>query len=215
MPRRRYRKKRYTKRKGRNYGSYLDTASKALTVAYAVKRLINVERKVNDVNGSDSVTDAGIITLLNGIAQGDTAVTRDGSSAKMLRVSIYGNLILHPSATSSIIRLMLIQKKDNDSSTVTLANVLTGTPNVNSHYDKDEIHKFNVLYDKRHQLALGALDAKVYMINATLDMKVRYDGATAAVTDLTKNGLYLIALGTEATNDPTHIFQSRVTYVDN
>ena len=59
--RKRYRKKRSA------YGGYLNTATKALSVAYAVKRLVNVEFKHHNIRSlGTAITDAGVVCGLIG-----------------------------------------------------------------------------------------------------------------------------------------------------
>ncbi len=71
MPRRF--KKRTNRRKSR-INNYLGTASKALSVAYAVKRLVNVEFKHHNIQQlNTSITDAGLIVQLSNVAQGDNS----------------------------------------------------------------------------------------------------------------------------------------------
>lgn len=210
-----HRRRRRRKPVFRRSESTLDKASRALKVALQLKSLLNVERKTHDIaTTSLTPTTAGLFLLLNGIANGDLAFERDGSSVKMVRLGIHGNIFIHASATNTQVRYLIVQKKDNNSAAPVLADILNGV-GTNGFYKKNTIHNFNILYDKRYNLAQDGKDSLQISFNKELRMKVRYDGTTAAVTDISKNGLYFFCISNEATNTPTFSIASRVTYIDN
>ena len=98
MPRR---YKRNARKRRYNVGSALSTASKALTVAYGIKKLLNVERKYHDdsVDGG-SANSTMVINTLTTIPQGDTANTRDGYSLKLQNLAWRLFIKQHASATT-------------------------------------------------------------------------------------------------------------------
>ena len=87
-----YKRRRYSRR--RPYArahSALSAASKALTVAYGVKKLINVERKAHTLNITTSPATAGSVIGLSQIAQGDTFGERNGNSILVKSIQLRGH----------------------------------------------------------------------------------------------------------------------------
>ncbi len=110
MPRR---YKKYKKRYKRT--NYLGTASKALSVALAVKKLVNVEFKHHNVQTvNTAITDAGTITNLSLFSLGDTSTTRDGGSVKFTSFRLSYALRINASATVTNMRVMIIHDKQTN-----------------------------------------------------------------------------------------------------
>lgn len=213
---RRYQKRRRRRRPARG-GGYLGTASRALAVAYGVKRLLNVEKKYIDStpgSGGVSVSSSGTVTLLNGCAQGDTDQTRDGNQMKMTSMSLRGYVTNHPSAANTSVRMMILIKKSNDGA-APVPNLVLDSLSPNSLYNRDHIHRYKVLSDKRYVLNSAARTNIQFTLNIPMDEKVRYDGTTASVADIDKSGLYILLISDQSTNTPIFYYNARVNYVDN
>jgi hypothetical protein len=194
----------------------MSTAGKALSIALGVKKLLNVERKTHDTTHSYTPSSAaGSIALLNGVSQGDTAYSRDGGSVKMLNVNVKGSLNINGSATTTIVRAMLLYKKDNAGTAPTVADILGSGWTIDSHYAKDNIHRYQVLFDRRYDLDQAAKNQILFNINKPMRLKVRYSGTGTSTSDIEKNGLYFILVSDEATNTPSVVFKGRVTFIDN
>ena len=164
------RRKRYISKPKSKFDYYAQKTGQALAVAYGVKRLLNVERKVVDLT-STTVTPApaGTATLLNGLAQGDGDNQRDGSSCKVVRLGLKGRIVIDASATNTQVRVMLVQKKHNDGLTITLTDLMS-TTGANAFYSKDGIHNFKVLMDKRYVLSLDS--HQTIQLSANLNMNM-------------------------------------------
>lgn len=229
MPyKRNYRRKRAYRRRynKKSSGGYLSTAAKALSVAYSVKKLLNVEHKYNDVTLNNTVGyDAPIYTLLNGVAQGDGATTRDGNSLKMEYVDI--NLILkNANAADRTVRIMLVEQKDVNGLAPVISEILDDSATQYaplSHFNRDQINNFRVLYDKRYSMTDSTSDNALRQINinhqfrSDATAKVRYDGVLGTVANMSKNSLYLVitADNTAASSPVAVTAKSRVTFLDN
>ncbi len=217
MPRR-YKKRKYKKRT--NYGSYLGTASKALSVAYAVKRLVNVEFKHHNVQALGSaVTDAGIITNVSLLSQGDTSTTRDGGSVKFTSFRLSYALGIHGSATRSLVRVMIVHDKQTNQAQFALADLLfdaTVEDAIFSPYNINNASRFNVLYDRVHPMSATGNSAEISrVVHKKLNMKTRYDANDGTIADLTQDSMTLIFISDQTTNDPLLSFNYRSRFIDN
>lgn len=229
-----YRKKAYRKSPRRTHylkntntmANIAYTSAKALSTAYAVKKLLNVEHKYVDYALNQNVGyDAPIYLLLNGIAQGDGATTRDGNSVKMEYVDL--NLTLqNATASDRTVRIMLVQQKDVNGLAPVISEILQDSATQYaplSHYNRDQINNYRVLYDRRFSTADVTSDKAIKQINIKRKFgkdstaKIRFDGVLATVANMSKNSLYLIVTSDNvfATNPPTLKAKSRLTYLDN
>lgn len=215
---------RYKKKNYKRKTNYLGTASKALSIALATKKLLNVEVKQYTTNVNDTeVSAAGVVYDLSEVPQGDTEVTRDGSSLKPknleLRMYITGN----SSAASNTLRLILFRATNENGTAPTMAQVLEQTsesaplaiysPKI---HDKRYFTKIlkDVTFTMNKMVASTAY-------RKTLTYKIPLDGhMTFTGTSTTKEsgGLYLIMVSdqTAASNlGPAVQFTSRIKYYDN
>lgn len=218
-----------TRKTYRSGGGYLNTAAKALAVAYATKKLLNVEKKYVDFSLPSTTNiayDAPVSQLLNGIGEGDAATGRDGNSVKMLYVTLNGELLQGGSSGNTSIRLMLVQKRDTNQTAPVIGDILENSASelsVHSYYNRDTIHNYQVLVDKKMTLtADGAGQIKNFQINHKFhgdrDGKIRFDGVGATVASIQKNAVYLIVTCDKAAASaykPFMTLYSRCTYVDN
>ncbi len=219
MPRQ-YRKKRYKRSKRSSYGGYLTTASKALSVAYAVKRLVNVEFKHKNVQVlGTAVTDAGLITNVTFLSQGDTSTTRDGGSVKFTSFRLSYSLAINASAVTSIVRVLIVHDKQTNQAQFALADLLFDATIVDALFSPPNINnasRFNILYDKLHPLTIDGSNALVTRtIHRKLNMKTRYDANDGTIADLTQDSISVIFISDQVTNDPNVNFNWRSRFIDN
>lgn len=222
-----YRRKRPQYRRKANGGSgYLATAGKALAVAYSVKKLLNVEKKFVDNSLQTTLGhDAPVIQLLNGVAQGDGDQTRDGNSIKMLYAQVHGQMT-NLTASDRTVRIMVVQQRDTNGTAPVISDILADSASAYtplSFFQRNTIHKFNVLYDKRISLTDVASDKALRQFNINIPFngdhssKVRFDNSGATIADISKNSVYLIVTSDNvvASLPPTLTMRSRVTFLDN
>jgi len=215
--------KRYNNRRRRRRraparnGGYLGTASKALAVAYAVKKLINVEYKVIRSGFVVDPSSTGSVTNFTAIPQGDDLDERDGNKVRAKYIKISGVITLNASATNSRVRIALI--RDNNGSTTQPAitdlyslasgfannTVKTSTPQNNS--------RFTVLYDRLFIMDAGHGLTQSFTWSSSLDHHIFFTGAVA--TDEGKGHIYCFQASNEATNDPVVAATVNVMFLDN
>lgn len=146
-----------------------------------------------------------------GIAQGDTAQTRDGQEIKVKSVHFRGTLYQHASATNTVCRLLLVRDNQQVADTAPTWTELFEGHRVVSPKSILREGRFSVLSDN-----LYALGTRTNVININIYKKVnhvvRYNGANS--TDMQKGGLYLLCISNEPTNTATLECQSVVRYMD-
>ncbi len=215
-----YQRRRYARKKRSPYGGYLDTATKALTVAYAVKRLVNVEYKhKNTLVKGIAVTDAGLITNVSFLSEGDNAISRDGGQVKFTSFRLSYSLAINPSATTTLVRCLIVQDKQTNQAQFTLADLFFDATIVDVlffPYNVNNASRFNVLYDKLHALTINGSNRLITnTIHRKLNMKTRYDADDGTIADLTQDSLTVLFISDQVTNDPTVNFNWRSRFIDN
>lgn len=223
----------------------MQTASKALSIASRVAKAINVEKKYSDKIITMAVNDSpsGTVTLLNGVANGDTSTTRDGNQMKMTSLFLRGTVVANgdyfaqTSRNPQQVRIAIVWDKQADGALPATNEIfeVIGAGQVNSPLKITNGKRFKVLYDKA--LILGAdgyhvTDAAVstfmpqarhfehyisFTKNRQNGLKVRYSGDTSAVSDIATGCLYLVVLPGDGYGayQPQGNLYSRIRYVDN
>lgn len=209
--RRRYRRRR---RRQNAASGYLSTASKALSVAYAVKRLVNVEKKKHTIQYSTTPSTSGSLQAASQIAQGDSEIQRDGNSVKATLFSLNYTLTQHASATATFARVMMIRDNQQIADTTpAVIDVLQSPSDINSFLNPSTVGRFTIFYDQIHALSSNGNHTVSKRVNIPMQSHIRFNGS--ASTDVQKGGLYILQLSSEATNAPTLNGTLRVAYVDN
>ncbi len=218
MPYRRYKKRTYRKRRRNIF--WRRGKNKALYMAKKALSMLNVEYKNHDVTLTNvTVPDTvGVIQQLTLINQGDTTNTRDGAQIKLTSFQIKGQCQLHTSATSSVVRLMLILDKQTNQAIYTTADLLsnvTTVDSINAPLNLDNKHRFVVLWDKTLTMSEIGNEVRQFKYYRKLSLKLRFDASTGAIADLTSYSLSLVRISNETTNLPNYSAIIRLRYVDN
>ncbi len=199
-------------------GGYLDTATKALAVAYAVKKLINVEFFNFRTAFTSDPNTTGAVLNLTAIAQGDDDNDRQGNKIRAKYIEVAGNVRLNPTtATDTRVRMVIV--RDNNGSTTQPA-IADLWPSVNAFVDNGPPFKdpqsnsrFSILMDKYQNVNDISVRTKYVNWSSSLDHHIYFTGA--AGTDEGKGHMYLFIASSEATNDPIVSITSVVRYLDN
>ncbi len=216
----RYKKKNYGKYKYKKYLT-LDKASKALAVAYSIKKLMNVEFKFHDVQlMAQAITNTPIITQLTNIPQGDTDTSRDGAQVKLTRHLLRYTISSNALATDGhIVRCMIIHDKQTNGAIYSDSDLLQDVSNLNnltSPLNLDNKYRFRVLYDKVHTLVTTASNGQIYKAYINdMDLRLRFESSTPSIADLNSSSLSFIMMASNPNNSPSITLFSRVRYVDN
>lgn len=197
------------------WGRRLDTASKALSIAYSLKRLINVEHKVSTVSLPSSPATAGASTVVNSIAEGGDWNERNGRSIKAVSLRVFGNCSLNAAASKNLYRIMVI--RDNH---IQSGSLVSGLPYLTSvsvnaikNLDPTILKRYTILMDKTYNLEAGGKSSYHIDKYFKLNHHIKFDGATAS--DYGQGTLFVMTITDAATNLPIQNMQAQLRYIDN
>ncbi len=201
---------------GKKASGYLNTASKALNVALAVKKLVNIEYKSTFVTFTADPNSSGSVQLLSSIAQGIDVDDRIGNKIRAKSLKLSGMVILHASATETQIRMVII--RDNNGSTTRpvitdLYNLADFRSNQLKIGDPQTNSRFTVLWDKFIMLDAVKQRSAQFKYSMSLDHHIYYSGPTTS--DEGKGNIYLFIASSEPTNDPAVSAESQIYFIDN
>lgn len=207
-----YRKRSKTSWYDKKY-STLQLARKAAQGVYYLKGLVNSEMLHNQQIGSTTVSSTGLVTLLNGMSQGDTSSARTGNSVLMRNVHLRLVLTQAPAAISTIYRVMLILDKQQVGDTSpTISDILESASPL-SPLATASTGRFKVMKNWFFTTDDDKAQTKIITHYKDFRFHTRYNGI--ANTDIQKNGLYLVLISDQATNIPTLNYSWKVGYHDN
>ncbi len=191
-------------------------AAKALSMAYALKKLINVEYHSITTAWTTDPNTSGSVVNLTAIAQGDDIANRQGRKIKLFSIRSQGSVRVNASSTRSHGRSMIV--RDNLGSTTqpaitdmfsSVALFLAGCPRKD---DPQTNSRFTVILDYRYILEQEQSFKWVNHYHK-IGSHVTYTGTGA--TDEGKGNIYLFIASNEATNDPVQSVNTVVKYIDN
>ncbi len=168
-----------------------------------------------------AVNSTGTVTYLNTIAEGITNHTRTGGKITFRRVLIRA-IFENDNGTPAdgVARILLVRKIANEGASPSIATILYNhnddATTVTSNRNMERAENLKVYFD--HTFAYDTLlhSEIPFKISQKLNSNCEYNGATGVVGTCIDNGLYLVALGTEAAgaNAPVIQLDWRVTYCD-
>lgn len=199
-------------------------AIKALKVAKNIRAVINVEYKKHDVANDTFMTTTAQIINLSLIAQGLTNQQRVGNSILKkylgMRAVIEGNTA--SAVTSMQARVILFTWENSNGTAPTAAQILESPTNPLSFYNADLSQEtdLRIIKDKIFFVTSNAGNGK---FNQALKFNysfpegshIKFKGTGSTETDIKSGGVYVLLLGSEATNSPSIEYYTRLTYIDN
>lgn len=218
MPRPTYsrRTRRRTRRRtpwyNRRYNA-MQLAAKAAKGVWYLKGLVNSEMLHNQSTGNTVVPSTGVVTLLNGMGQGDAASARTGNSILMRNVFLRLCFTQNAAAVTTIYRVMLVLDKQQVGDTLPTISDILETVNPLSPLATASVGRFKVM--KNWFFTTDDTKSQTRTIDYYKDFRfhTRYNGASN--TDIQKNGLYLILLSDQPVNTPRIDYTWKVGYHDN
>lgn len=191
--------------KSKRWASYLG-GLKAL-------KYLNVEKKYNDVTVSSNPSSSGALSTLAGVGQGDTASDREGISVKWTSIHMQCSLIMHNSATHTIVRMMILIDKQPNGSLASITDVLESA-DINSFNNKNNAYRFKTLMNRKYTLN-SEYPEKSAKFNRKLSLHTRYTGSASSVSAINSNNIIFLIVSDEATNTPSVNLEFRLRFVDN
>lgn len=191
-------------------------AAKALRKVNKLNRMLKPEIKYGTIpHNSQTVSSTGTTEgHLTGIAQGDTAQTRDGNQIHVISAEVRGHVYADAASSGvSVIRLILVRDKQQVADTNASFTNVFGTSNVDVLPYHARIERFQILRDQTFTLPVTGERVKSFHWKVKLNLPVHYNDI--ANTDIQKNGVYLMAVSNEPTNMPVLYYTSRIKFYDN
>jgi len=168
-------KKRYPRSKKNWYSTgknVVNTAGKALSLAYSIKKMLNVEYKqyTSSTNGVvDNTT--GTIVNLSGMVQGDDYSEVVGRQVKATYLEANGLATIASATSTTLLRMIIfIWNNDASSQTPTVTDVLQ-VANPFSEFSIDTKGQYRVIADKK--LLLDSVNNPQKIIGSKIKLQIR------------------------------------------
>ena len=218
MPYRR-RARGYRRRRGRRtawYNKKYSTAQIARAAwrsAKYIRGLVNSEMFHHDREDTAiNLPNTGIVVPLVLIAQGDGTSARTGNSILAKSLLMRMRLRLHSSATTTIVRYLLVRDRQQVADTDPTISDLLVSADVDSPNNTNTGGRFKILLNRTVALhSARPLYHKEFF--AKMMVHIKWNGST--IYDIQKNGIYLVVISDQATNYPVLDLYSRLSYHDN
>lgn len=224
--RRRYpAKRRYTRRYRRPNDSWSRWFQKGVTPVQAgaaalagvnyLAGLVNAEMYKYDINETGAnLTSSGQVSLMCGIAQGDSEYTRTGNSIFVRSFNLDGDIKFNSAGNpQQVVKIALIMDKQQVGDTAPAIGDIYQQVTPHGHLNASTVGRFSVLFSRIYKVDASNPTA-IVKINKAMRQHIRFNGSAAA--DVQKNALYLIWISDQASaNYPTIRYTSRLSYHDN
>lgn len=214
-----FRKKTYRKKyvkKAQPTNTYTGLAMKALKMAVKLKGIINSEKKtINQTVYNSTITTTAGVTLLTGIAQGDTETTRDGNSVLLKSIELKGHLS-YGAASGTVVDMFIIEdKKAVNGTSPTFAQAFDGSPSnqncwKNMAFENRFVYKWHKRFVQDNNIDTIPIDETLYLGD---NHHLKW---TSTLSTDTENGhYYLYTWSNKAVDPPVVYMDNRLRYYDN
>lgn len=221
MPKRQARayKKRGTRRRktawyNKKY-SIKQVAGKALAGVRYLKGLINAEKHMRDFDWSYSaITTPMTAQHLTALPVGDADNERTGNSVlvkyHLIRFTINRNSAA--AHTSDNVRIVVVCDNQQRADSAPIYGDVFQGDSYQAHINRLNRGRFSIMYDKMFSVFADkpTLMRRIVLRN---NKHARFNGS--AGTDIEKCGIYVLCVGSIATNGPTVLFNARTAWYDN
>lgn len=212
--------RRRTNRKRAPAVGYLNTASKALSIATRVASMVNAEKFHFDALNNITITAAAQIFPLQLIPEGDDTQTRTGRSIKLAGLDIKWLFLSAVAATGDVnARVMFfIDWWSNGAIPVVTDLLVSGVTTSFRQVDTVSSKRFQVIYDKVFTLTPYGGNRSAFQLNRFMHLKhhLKYINTTGVQAATGSGQVYaLILADSVATNAATALLQTRSFYYDN
>jgi len=177
-----------------------------------------IEYKYFEVVTNASPTNDMIIEdSLVKIAQGDTAITRDGRKIVITSIHFKGHLVVDAGAANGVTRLVLYVDKQPAGAVAPTTAYFKGAPKRPYAYrNLEQLKRFKVLYDKTHTMnsyaATSAATIKPIRINIKCNHAINYTSTTGAITELLESNIGFMSSSLNSLVDIDGVW--RIRYMD-
>lgn len=179
-----------------------------------------IEMKLRDTTTAGvNIDNTGNCHFIPNIGQSSAENARNGCEITARKIKIRGyidNSAEGANSVDNIVRLILVRKKDNQNSTLSIPDLLQDGVDVNSFMQKDRSHNYHIYWDQTIALDTTQHSKVPFKVSINVNSQIKYDKdvTTGGPTDCQENGFYLVYFGTEATYPPDLYATYRITYAD-
>ncbi len=194
------------------------------------RKLKAIELKLHDLPGAEAViTSTVAISLLTGMAQGDTSLTREGLRAALKSLQLKGWVRTNDAGSDQqYLRMLIIQDLFGASvapvaydgtNQETLSRSVLESNNFFALKRHENRRRYKIRLDRFYQLNIDKGSSKYmstfkYYKQFKNPIMLDYTGTAATQDSSGKNAFYLMLLSNEATNGPFVRFESRIRFYD-
>lgn len=217
-----YRRRRIMRKKPVQQGGYLNTAAKALAIAYGVKKLVNAEKFHFDYSsGAITPNTTAAIAPIQLIPEGDDTQTRTGRSIKL--DGVYLKLFMNSASaatTSVTVRFIVFIDWWSDGVVPSATDLLvTGDYLSFRQVDSVSAKRFKVLMDQNFDMTVQSGDEAQKTIKRYFPVKhhLKFINTTGVQAATGSGQMYYLIVtgGTVGTNAVSALIQTRSHYYDN
>jgi len=187
-------------------------AKKALRVANKVKKAVEVKTS-SKAFSTVVFTQAGTVSLINGLIQGIQHNDRIGREIRMIGIH-FRFKISQASANSnfSSVRVMVVQDRQQVEGKAPLVLDILKEAKVISLKKLDMQKRFRFIYDRVFTTNDNSVSSMYRSFFKKLSIPVGYSGPL--VGDIHKNGVYLVLLGDQSSNNNSFTSTDRFWFTD-
>lgn len=213
-------------------GDAADYGYKAYQMAKGLVRLINVEEKIFDVDGTGStvtITSTPTVINLSNVAQGTDFFERVGNSIRPQSFRFAFSSTGSSAINGNMMRLLVVQDKENHGVDPTLGDVLAGLSlPILAPLNPETKQRFRILIDRAMSFRnVPDLSTSGTSTTYIVDRKepeifefrlgghIYYDDTAGADASNLEGAIFLMAVSLDAANGPGIRYTSRLTFTDN
>lgn len=204
---------------GAYFGDAWSLAKRTAHGLNEIRKLVNIETKINDVSSTSTNFDTTGNTLpLTQMAQGTNyTANRIGNSIKLQNIEIRYRLFIGSSATRTVARVIVFRDLDGYGVAPTSNELLQVGGSVTTPLQPKAFlnaERFSILYDELFTMSVTGDSSFVRDLRIPHEGHVKYLGSSAAAASNGKGSVYILFVSDESTNTPSYSYHTRVYFTD-
>lgn len=183
-----------------------------------IRKLINIEEKILDTSAASAAFDqTGTVTPVSQIVQGLDFTNRVGDSIKLQYVQFHYRIFKNPTATQTVVRIILFRDNDCQGATPAIGDLLqaTGTAVAPLTF-RDFLNRkrFAILHDKLSTVNSTGESTFTVSFETAHEGHILFLGTAANAASQGKGSMFVAVVSDESLNTPTIAFQCRLVFTD-
>lgn len=192
------------------------TVTKLARDVQFLRSVVNVEKKYLDTIVAITPSTTTNISVMNAMAQGTSAITRQGQSVKNMSMWIQFNAMINAAATQTFLRMVVVCDSQCNAAAPTAASLFVTPGDVLTPLVIGSAKRYRILADKRIALNINGHQNQIGKIFRKLYFHTEYNtGNAGTVSDIVTNSISVLSWSSEALNTPNLNYTFRLRFVDN